>query len=207
MKATTKPAAYVLLHSQHQAIYLDSKTPARMFASSLVLTAVAIIGIANAQGPGPSAAWNVINPGDAEAIRSIITLDAVATDTQQWDLLRDVFTTDVQFNYSASATGTGIDAIIQRHQDGSIGFTSQHLYSNILISGKPGGRCANASYYAIATLFTDPQQSPGQYINIYGYFNDRLVKTRNGWRISYLEYNLFGPGFTGNMTIIEKPNI
>ena len=111
------------------------------------------------------------------------------------DLLPQIFTQDAIASYTAGANlSYGLEAIQYVHVHGTAGFISQHLLSNFLVSVVDDGCTANTTYYAITTLFTNPQQTTGQDVNLYGYYNDQLVKTADGWRIKYNEYRFFGPG-------------
>lgn len=150
--------------------------------------------------PGPSLDWNIVSPADYQAISSTIILDADSTDSKNFDVQSQIFTEDVKFSYSANSNGTGLAAITAAQKAGVTGYSTQHLIGNILIAGCRGGK-ASASYSAIATLFVDPQQSPGQVVSLSGYYNVDLVKTRQGWRISNLVYRFYGPGKNGNVTL------
>lgn len=144
----------------------------------------ALLPLINTQLNPADAPWTIWKPTcfeDYQAIISTINTDSLCSDTKNWDLLPRIFTPDAVASYTAGANlSYGIDAIQYVHDHGTAGFITQHLLSNFLVSVADDGRTANASYYAIATLFTNPQQIPGQYVNLYGYYNDKLVKTPEG---------------------------
>lgn len=152
---------------------------------------------------GPWTTWNNTGLNDYEAIQQTINLDAIATDTKTWSLLAQVYTINATASYSATGSPSiGLAAIQATLEKGVGGFTTQHLQGSMLISIGQDGMTANATYYAQATLFTDPQQTPGQVAFLYGYYNDKLVKTSDGWRIDNLVYRFMGPGMAGNTSIL-----
>lgn len=151
----------------------------------------------------PWTTWSTNGLNDYEQILSTIYSDAACSDTKNWDLLPSIFTQDAIASYTANANlSYGLEAIKKVHVDGTSGLITQHLLSNFLVNIADDYQTANASYFAIATLFTNPQQTSGQYVNLAGYYNDKLVKTEDGWRINYHEYRFFGPGWFGNLSIL-----
>lgn len=169
----------------------------------VVLTFVTLLNAQLNPEDAPWTSWSIATPEDYQAIISTCHLDAYSTDVKRPDLLPQIYTEDAVASYTASQNlSIGIEAIREVHVNGVKGFISQHLLSNFLIDVADDGMSANATYFAIATLFTNPQQTPGQFVNLYGYYNDKLVKTSDGWRIKYHQYRFFGPGWAGNQTIL-----
>ena len=168
----------------------SSLTPSFFAFLNLIASLDAQLNPANA----PNTTWSTNGFSEYEAIVSTCNLDPYCTDAKQWDLLPQIFTHDAIASYTAGANlSYGLEAMKCVHVHGTAGFISQHLLSNFLVSVADDGCTANATHYAIATLFTNPQQTTGQYVNLYGYYNDQLVKTADGWRIKYHDYRFFGP--------------
>ena len=65
----------------------------------------------------------------------------------------------------------------------------------------PDGNTANATTYVLSTAFGTPYYV-GSVAYIYGYYNDTIKKTHEGWRISYRRLYFQGPGVVGNLTVV-----
>jgi 3-phenylpropionate/cinnamic acid dioxygenase small subunit len=106
-----------------------------------------------------------------------------ALDTKDWTLLDDVFVADATAELGTSTTLVGIDAIRSRirsaleHLD-----DSQHLVSNheIAVDGDTAThRCYLQAQHVRRSAVGGPN-----YI-VAGRYEDRLVRTGDGWRISH----------------------
>lgn len=145
----------------------------RLSARSVFICFLVSLPLLNAQlnpADAPSTTWNPDHLNEYERIVSTCTLDAYCSDTKQWDLLSHIFTEDAVASYTADSNlSVGIDAIRYVHVHGTAGLITQHLLSNFLVDISDDCRTANATYYAIATLFSNPQESASQFVNLYGW--------------------------------------
>jgi hypothetical protein len=105
-----------------------------------------------------------------------------ALDTKQLDLLRDVFVADA----TAMLRGvecTGVDSIIERIGGAVLRLdATQHLVGNhqVRVSGDAGThRCQLQSQHVKAPT------SGGDTFVVGGFYDDRVVRTPAGWRISH----------------------
>jgi hypothetical protein len=117
---------------------------------------------------------------DRLEIDDLLTLYAHAIDTRQWDLLDDVFTPDAAIDYSsvggASGTRAEIRAWLEQMLTSFDGY--QHYVTNRTVS--VDGDVATARSYLM-----NPTLLPNKALMfVGGYYNDRLVRTVDGWRIA-----------------------
>lgn len=117
-------------------------------------------------------------------ITEVLIRYATGIDSRDWDLFRSCFTEDFQGAYVDIADFDGVDAItefmIGAHAD--MGHTL-HRLSNIAIN--LDGDVATARTYVDAMLLM-PDGASG--INAIGFYDDELVQTSDGWRISRRAY-------------------
>jgi ketosteroid isomerase-like protein len=106
-----------------------------------------------------------------------------ALDTKDWDSLRDVFLPDATADMASKSTLVGVDAIIGRinaaleHLD-----DSQHLVGNHEVT-VAGDTATHRCYLQAQHVRTAAVGGPN-YI-VAGRYEDELVRTADGWRISY----------------------
>ncbi|MGE3619154.1 MAG: nuclear transport factor 2 family protein [Acidimicrobiia bacterium] len=120
---------------------------------------------------------------DHVEIIDVLNRYALALDTQDWDLLRTVFTDDAVGDYSAG-TYEGFDAI-KGLVDRALGplDASQHLIGSQAITSLDGD-AATATCYLHAQHVKVGTPGGDQLIKA-GYYTDRLVRTEAGWRIAH----------------------
>lgn len=123
---------------------------------------------------------------DKQDIAEILVRYATGIDQRDWDLFRTCFTEDVLAEYDGIATWTSVDAITESmtasHAD--LGRT-MHQLSNIVIS--VDGDSATARSYVDAVLMSPDGQSG---LNPRGIYDDRLVRTADGWRIAHRRFTM-----------------
>lgn len=123
---------------------------------------------------------------DKQDIAEVVVRYSTGIDTRNWDLFRTCFTDNVLAEYDGIATWDSADAITDfmeaSHAD--MGHT-MHRLTNIVIS--VDGDAATARTYVDAVLMASDGQSG---LNPRGIYEDQLVRTANGWRISHRHYTM-----------------
>jgi 3-phenylpropionate/cinnamic acid dioxygenase small subunit len=119
---------------------------------------------------------------DHDLITDVLVRYATGIDTRDWDLFRTCFTDDVQADYGpAVGLWTDVDAITEymdvMHRDM---LDTKHFLSNFVI--EVSGDTASASTYVHAILVVT--NDPLTWYEPVGRYEDRLVRTVDGWRIS-----------------------
>ena len=138
-----------------------------------------------------------------EHVHQKLNLYPLIIDRHLWDLIPDLFTEDAFANYTGfQPSAKGIATITAGLQAAVENFDTQHLFGTTRIDIAPDCKTADSTVYVQATLWTKPQQTPGQYATVYAFYQDHLVKTSEGWRIQNRVFELMGPGLSGNLTIL-----
>lgn len=131
------------------------------------------------QGPsGP--AERVGEIADRLEIDDLLTAYAVAVDAREWEALKRLFTGDAVLDYSGfEGPRAPVDEAIEWVAGGLSGFpVSQHLTTNreIAVDGDTAtARCA------VLNPLVDTR---GRIAFVGGYYEDRLVRTADGWRFA-----------------------
>jgi 3-phenylpropionate/cinnamic acid dioxygenase small subunit len=124
---------------------------------------------------------------DHDLITDVLVRYATGIDTRDWALFRTCFTEDVHADYGADV-GTWNDAgamteyMTVMHQDI---VDSKHMLSNFVIEVE--GDTATASTYVHAVLVA--VQDPLTWFDVVGCYEDRLVRTPDGWRIGHRAFH------------------
>lgn len=120
---------------------------------------------------------------DERAIVAVVTRYCRALDTKDWAALDTVFLPDADADLASTAELIGRDAIVQRirtalsHLD-----DSQHLVGNheVTVAGDTAThRCYLQAQHVRHAAVGGPNYLVG------GRYEDRLVRTADGWRIAY----------------------
>jgi len=120
---------------------------------------------------------------DHDLITDVLVRYATGIDTRDWALFRTCFTKDVQADYGEGVGAwTDVDGITEymtvMHRDM---VDTKHMLSNFVI--ELDGDTASASTYVHAVLVVT--REPLTWFEPVGRYEDRLVRTREGWRISH----------------------
>jgi 3-phenylpropionate/cinnamic acid dioxygenase small subunit len=120
---------------------------------------------------------------DHDLISDVLIRYATGIDTRDWALFRTCFTDDVQADYGPGVgSWTDVDGITEymteMHQDM---LDTKHMLSNFVIT--IDGDTASASTYVHAVLVVT--NDPPTWFEPVGRYEDRLVRTPDGWRISH----------------------
>ena len=122
---------------------------------------------------------------DQQAIVDVCVRYAYALDNHDWDQLRACFTPDVTSRYHGVGTLDGYDAIEDLCRRALAGLTaSQHLLGNHLVS--VDGDSARSTCYFQAQHVREGVDG-GQNFTVAGRYDDRLLRTSEGWKISRRE--------------------
>ena len=140
---------------------------------------------------------------DRQAIVDLTIAYCWALDTKQWDALDDVFLPDATALLATPAPLQGVEAIKERVQRALVPLDdSQHLVANhqVAVDGDEATcRCyLQARHVRHAAAGADG----GPHFIIGGRYEDRMVRTAQGWRIAHRE--LVSMWREGNPTVIVR---
>ena len=115
---------------------------------------------------------------DRLAIDDLLTQYAVAIDTRNFAALDDIFTEDATLDYSSSGAIKGTRNEVRDWFAAMLPAMdmSQHFVTNRMIT--VDGDEAHARSY-----FFNPMGLDGKFFYVGGYYDDRLRRTTDGWRI------------------------
>jgi uncharacterized protein (TIGR02246 family) len=149
----------------------------------IVVFAAAAIVLAAPSGAGFAAGHS--SPSDHEQIRAVLALYAKALDRRDYAALKQVFTPDavgvytgVTYDGLEAITGLMVRALTQCA-------ATQHLLGSQDI--QLDGDRATASTYLQAIHVGKNPGFEGRLMTYYGEYVDRLVRTKDGWRIARRE--------------------
>lgn len=118
---------------------------------------------------------------DVVAIREVIDRYALGIDQRDWPAVRDLFTADCRTDYGRGNSWESREPFItwldELHRD--IGRT-MHRMSNHVI--EVAGDAATATSYLDALLSVEHRGN--DLLNVVATYEDELVRTKNGWKIS-----------------------
>jgi 3-phenylpropionate/cinnamic acid dioxygenase small subunit len=120
---------------------------------------------------------------DHDLITDVLVRYATGIDTRDWALFRRCFTDDVHADYGEGVgTWTDVDGITEymtvMHQDM---LDTKHMLSNFVIEIDGDTAAASTYVHAILVVTDDPMT----WFEPVGRYEDRLVRTPDGWRISH----------------------
>ncbi|OHV36055.1 MULTISPECIES: nuclear transport factor 2 family protein [Pseudofrankia] len=123
---------------------------------------------------------------DQAQISEVLIRYATGIDQRDWKLFRTCWTDDVEADYGLRLSGAEAitDYMTTAHRD--MGDT-RHQLSNLVIDVT--GDRATARSYVHAVLMIRPDD-PNAFIDVIGSYDDVLVRTADGWRISSRSFHL-----------------
>ena len=131
------------------------------------------------------------------AIRPVMDLYGFAVDTQRWDLFDQVFTPDVHADYGGGKPYTDLASFKRDFEAVHKKFDrTQHDMTNV-ICDVTGDR-AKAITYGHWLLVREGTPG-GDFWHGHGWYDDDLVRTPDGWRISRRSYGTLR--WTGNSAV------
>lgn len=104
-----------------------------------------------------------------------------AIDRKDWALYRTCFIDDVKTDFTTGAWSNLEDlATFMEEWHAGLGLTVHHI-SNIVIT--LNGDTATSRSYGNANIQTS-REHPEKVLNLHGFYDDNLVRTPDGWKIS-----------------------
>jgi 3-phenylpropionate/cinnamic acid dioxygenase small subunit len=117
---------------------------------------------------------------DAQEIREVLVRYATGIDRRDWDLFRTCFTDGVVADYEGTGTWNDVDEFTAYMTDvhADLGHTL-HRLTNMAVT-VDGDRATARTYVDAVIMAADGQSG----VNPVGFYDDLLVRTADGWRIS-----------------------
>jgi 3-phenylpropionate/cinnamic acid dioxygenase small subunit len=117
---------------------------------------------------------------DHQDITELILRYATAIDRREWSLFGTIFTDDAELDYGEVGKWRGADEVAQfMEQAHATARYTMHRLTNPVISVDDDQ--AEARTYIDALIIVADDQSG---VNAVGFYDDRLVRTDEGWRIN-----------------------
>jgi 3-phenylpropionate/cinnamic acid dioxygenase small subunit len=117
---------------------------------------------------------------DRQDIADVLTRYATGIDRRDWPLFRTVFTDDCELDYGEIGVWKGVDAVTDfMDRTHALAGHTLHRLTNQVIT--VDGDSAQARTYVDALIMMADNQSG---VNGIGYYDDELVRSHTGWRIT-----------------------
>jgi len=140
---------------------------------------------------------------DHRAITDLTVAYCWAIDNRDWDALDRVFLPDATADLAVPATLQGVEAIKARIARALVPLDdSQHMVSNHQIVVSDDGATATCRCYLQAQHVRRGVDGGDNYI-IGGRYEDRVVRTADGWRIAHR--TLVSMWREGNVAVLHQP--
>lgn len=125
-------------------------------------------------------AFRQLDPADERALTALLLRYATALDMRDWAMLRSCFSEDVEADYANFGKWRGLREITEymRQTHNDLGPTLRRV-TNISVHMERGEVRARSYIDAILT----PGKAGGPVHRGVGWFDDRLVRTSEGWKI------------------------
>lgn len=138
---------------------------------------------------------------DRADIGDVLARYSTALDAKDWGLLAQVFTTGAECDYGSLGSPRGVEEItdLVRSAIGDLDAT-QHLLGNLRVT--VDGDTATADCYLVAQHVRAAAPGGDHYL-LGGRYNDRLLRTPEGWRIT--SRTLHRMWATGNRDVVRRP--
>ncbi|HTY30830.1 nuclear transport factor 2 family protein [Mycobacterium sp.] len=121
---------------------------------------------------------------DRQDISDLLVRYATGIDRRDWALFRTVFTADCELDYGVIGAWKGVDAVTDfMERVHALAGHTMHRLSNHAITVN-GDKAAARTY--IDGLIMAPDNTSG--VNAIGFYDDEIVRTEDGWRISRRRY-------------------
>ncbi|WP_029113523.1 nuclear transport factor 2 family protein [Mycobacterium sp. URHB0044] len=117
---------------------------------------------------------------DRQDIADVLLRYATGIDRRDWTLFRTAFTDDCELDYGEIGTWSGVEAVAKFMDDAhAMAGHTMHRLTNQAIT--VDGDQAEARTY-VDGLIMAPDNGSG--VNAIGFYDDELVRTTDGWRIT-----------------------
>lgn len=117
---------------------------------------------------------------DRQDIADVLVRYGTGIDQRDWPLFRTVFTDDCELDYGEIGTWHGVDAVVafMEAAHDMAGYTLHRITNQAAVVD---GDRATARAYVDAVIMSRDNTSG---VNAAGFYDDELVRTDSGWRIS-----------------------
>jgi hypothetical protein len=133
------------------------------------------------------------------AVVNTINLYAIGVDTRQWQLFDEVFTADAVTDFGGPAVFSGLSAIKQLFETIHAPFdATQHATRGHHV--RASGDIATCLCYYHARFLRDLPEG-GNMFESAGWYDDKLVRTPQGWRIQHRTCRALWSG--GNPAVLQ----
>jgi SnoaL-like domain len=135
---------------------------------------------------------------DVIAIINVVNLYPVAVDTQQWDIFDQIFTRDTEADFGGPAAWRDLAALKRDFETIHAPFSATlHTTSNhqVVVDGDRANCISHVHGRFLRDIPGDNMYEAG------GWYDDRLVRTPDGWRIKSRIYRPIWAG--GNPGVME----
>jgi hypothetical protein len=125
-----------------------------------------------------------IPPVDWIAFHQVLARYARGIDTKDWELFRTAFTEDCSLTYGEPwGPFADLDELVSfvRHYHGPLD-SSQHSVTNLLVSEL--GDSHAVLHSDVDAVLVQQGHPDGPVFRVSGFYEDRLVRTPEGWRIA-----------------------
>ncbi len=129
---------------------------------------------------------NIIqNMADRFEIQDILILYCTAIDSKQYDRLNYVFSEEAIVDYTSAGgiRGSLSEAIKWLSEVLTLFDITQHVVGNFVIDIDGDQATSRCSFYNPMGLKSQDKENPAPMFFVGGYYNDKLLRTSNGWRI------------------------
>jgi 3-phenylpropionate/cinnamic acid dioxygenase small subunit len=117
---------------------------------------------------------------DRQDIADVLLRYATGIDRRDWALFRTAFTDDCELDYGEIGTWSGVDAVTKFMDDAhAMAGHTMHRLTNQAIA-VDGDRAEARTYVDGLIMAADN----GSGVNAVGFYDDELVRTADGWRIT-----------------------
>jgi 3-phenylpropionate/cinnamic acid dioxygenase small subunit len=119
---------------------------------------------------------------DVSDITDVLVRYATGIDRRDWALFRTCWADDLQADYGPIGQFRGPDSITEFMTASHLKMgRTHHILSNFVID--VDGDTATSRCYLHAVLMND-KDDPSKWMDVIGHYDDVLVRTASGWRIS-----------------------
>jgi 3-phenylpropionate/cinnamic acid dioxygenase small subunit len=133
---------------------------------------------------------------DREDITDVLVRYATGIDTRDWPLFRTCFTDDARFDYGGIGNWDSPDALTE-YLRGSNSGPSLHRLSNFAI-------VVDTDHATSRTYVDAVVMGPRGFgvVNTFGWYDDELRRTADGWRIAFRNTRLHGARLPGPLCVL-----
>jgi len=123
---------------------------------------------------------------DRLEIQDLLTSYCTAIDTKRFDELDSVFVSDAFIDYTSAGGVKGLLPEVKKWLSEVLNMfpMTQHIVSNFEISVDGDEATSRCAFYNPMGLPPAERTESLQLMFFGGYYNDKLIRTSNGWRIS-----------------------